>query len=577
MVITFDNVSFRYTEKYLLDKVSFSITDKEKIGIVGVNGSGKTTLLNLILQQEKPQFGNIYMSGNMKISYLPQTPKFAENISIFNIIKQEETKDFPIEDYQIKTILNKLKLFNHDIYTNNLSGGEKKRLALAKCLLTPSDLLILDEPTNHLDQDMIIWLETYLKKWKKGLLMVTHDRYFLENVCEKMLEVDDGNVFIYEANYSKFLELKQQRLEILMHEIQKHKSIYKHELAWMRRGAQARTTKSKSRIERFEELASKKFKESKTFEFSSIKTYLGKKLIEIKNGSKSFTEKTLFKDFSFKLNRYDRIGIVGPNGCGKSTLFKIIMGLENLDNGELELGETLRIGYFSQHLELSNENMTLIDYIKEESNAIETVEGIITAKDILEMFLFTDEKIYGLVKLLSGGEKRRLQLIRVLMKNPNILIFDEPTNDLDLQTLEILENYLEDYFGPVLVVSHDRYFLDKICDTLWVFEDSNIKTYQMKFTDYLKIADNTTVTAEVKGQKPKRKISSTIRNEYKKLQEDIPLLEDKIVQLVEALKKETSAYMKIMELTSEKEELEILLDEKINRLFELEELMSEEN
>ena len=570
MNITFDNVSFKYIEKPILDKASFSVTDTDKIGIVGVNGTGKTTLLKLILGSEKPNSGDIIISGGMRINYLEQDPIFDENKTLLEIVLEKSTKEFPILEYEANSILSKLGFSDTSITPKGFSGGQKKRLALAKTLVTPADMIILDEPTNHLDNDVISWLEKYLIKSKKGLLMVTHDRYFLQRVCNKMMELDFGKIYLYDANYEKFLELKEKRLEDEAHEKQKLKTFLKQERDWMNRGVEARRTKSKSRIQKFEELSKIKFNESKTFELSSVNTYLGKKLIEVKNGSKAYGDKVLFKDFSFVLNRQDIIGVVGDNGCGKTTLFKILMGLEKLDSGELILGETLNIGYFSQNIELIDPEIRVIDYIEDEQALIETLDGKITASALLERFLFKKEIQYAKVKMLSGGEKRRLQLVKTLIKNPNILLFDEPTNDLDLYTLEILEDYLLSFNGPILVVSHDRYFLDKICNKLFIFENGNIKESILSFSEYIEQKEESKALKEdVKVYKNTNKFPPKLRNELNKLEEEIPNLEEKAKNLSNELKKSSTDFHKLMELQEELNELEKELEEKTNRYFEL--------
>ncbi len=574
MVITFKDVSFKYIEKMLLDNVSFSITDSDKVGVVGLNGTGKTTMLKLISGLEKPVSGEIIISGGMQINCLPQDPKFPKGLKALEVIMAKSTKEHPIKDYEAKSILTKLKL-DPDSLIDNYSGGENKRLALALVLVSYSDMLILDEPTNHLDNDMILWLEKYLKSFKRGLIMVTHDRYFLERVCNKMLELDLGKTYLYEANYSKFLELKAARLLEAKRMEAKLKSILKTETEWMNRSVEARRTKSKSRINRFNELSKINFSEEKTMEFNSVTRRLGKKLIEIENGSKAFGDKVLFKDFNFKLERSDIIAFVGDNGAGKSTLFKIIMGQEDLTTGTLIKGETLHIGYFSQHLDLIDPEIRVIDYIKEEQGLIETLDGVITASELLEKFLFDSEMQYTKVKMLSGGEKRRLQLVRVLMSNPNLLILDEPTNDLDIYTLEILEDYLMSFKGPILVVSHDRYFLDKICNKLYVFENTSIKEYMLSFSEYLGMAKEDS-KAQIEGAKPqgynKNKMSSKDRNLLDSLNKEIPLLEAELSKLKEKLKGLTVEYTEIMDLTAEIEAKTKILDEKIDKLFELEEL-----
>ena len=571
MNITFENTSFKYIERKILDNVSFSISDIDKIGVVGVNGTGKTTMLKLILGIEQPISGKIIKSGGMRINYLEQDPKFDESMSLFDIIMKDSTKDNPILDYEVNSILSKLGFDDSSIKPVNFSGGQRKRLAIAKVLVTPCDILILDEPTNHLDNALILWLEKYLIKWKKGLIMVTHDRYFLQKVCNKMMELDFGKVYLYDGNYDSFLGLKAKRIEDESKAMKKLKSILKVESEWMGRSVEARRTKNKARIERFEKLSETKFNEYKSIEFSSVSTYLGKKLISLKNGSKAFGDKVLFKDFSFDLNRNDIIGIVGDNGAGKSTLFKILMGLETLDSGELILGETLRIGYFSQNLELIDPEIRVIDYINEEQSVIETLDGAISSSTLLERFLFPKELQYTKVKMLSGGEKRRLQLIKVLAKNPNILLFDEPTNDLDLYTLEVLEDYIMDFKGPVLTVSHDRYFLDKICNMLFIFKNESIEKTLDSFSEYLDKTDDDKIDSEKvsKQRVKKNKMPAKERNELAKLEEEIPTLEEKLKGLNVEIKKSTTDYTKLMDIQKEIDELSIVIEEKTNRYFEL--------
>ena len=571
MNITFENVSFKYIDKPILDNVSFSISDKDKIGIVGLNGMGKSTLLKLILGLEKPNSGSIVISGGTRINYLSQSPKFDLNKNLLEIIMSESKIDNPIKEYEAESILKKMGFIDLSITTKGFSGGELKRLAIAKALVTPFDILILDEPTNHLDNDLIIWLEKYLIKLKKGLILVTHDRYFLERICNKMLELDFGKTYLYDANYTEFLELKSKRLEDEINYQKRLKRILKEERDWATRGVEARRTKSKSRLQRFEQLSKIKFNTHKEMEFKSIETYLGKKLISLENGSKAFGDKVLFKDFSFDLERNDIIGVVGANGCGKSTLFKILMGLETLDSGKLIMGETLKIGYFSQNLELIDPEIRVIDYIKEENNIIETLDGTKSASDLLDEFLFTKDMQYTKIKMLSGGEKRRLQLIKVLIKNPNMLLFDEPTNDLDLYTLEILEDYLMNFNGPILVISHDRYFLDKICNKLFIYNNSKINISLDSYSEYLEKKENEIIIKEQKNTKAynTNKMSSKDRNELNKLELEIPELESKLKELELDINNHQTDFHKLMEIQNEIDNLKEEIDIKTNRYFEL--------
>ena len=574
MVISFDNVSFKYIEKMLLDHVSFSITDADKIGIVGVNGTGKSTLLKLILGEEKPISGAILQSGGIRINYLPQNPMFEEDVSLLNLVLEGSTKEHPIEEYEAKSILNKLGFTEYTLTTKYLSGGQKKRLALAKALLTYCDFLLLDEPTNHLDNEMILWLEKYLIKFKKALLMVTHDRYFLQRACTKMLELDYGKVYVYEANYELFLKYKADRLANEQKAQSKLKSILRKEAEWMHRGVEARRTKSKSRIERFDQLSEISFQITKEMTFSSKETYLGKTIIEIKNGSKYFNDLCLFQNFNLSLKRNDIIGIVGDNGAGKTTLFKILIGEEKLSEGELKLGETLNIGYFSQSEDWMNPDIRVIDYIKEEQAIIETLDGTISASELLERFLFDSEAQYSKIKMLSGGEKRRLQLVKVLMRNPNVLLLDEPTNDLDIYTIEILEDYIQSFKGPVLVVSHDRYFLDKICNQLLVYQNHTIRPYLQSFSEFLEYnqKEKNSIAISKKINPKDNKFPAKLRNELAKLEENIKTYETQLQKIKEELSLTSTDYVKLMELEAEKKGIEFQLDSAIIRVLELEEI-----
>lgn len=570
MVITFKDVSFRYTDKNLLDKVSFSITDQDKTGLVGLNGTGKSTLIKLIEDEIRPQSGEIIKSGNMIISYLEQEPDIPLNTKILDYVMKNNDKDHKVNDYEAKSMLTKLKL-DPEALTNNLSGGQRKRLALAKCLVTYCDFLILDEPTNHLDNDMILYLEKYLQRYNHGLFMVTHDRYFLERVCNNMLELDNGHIYTYKANYSEFLNLKALRLEREEKAEKKLKRLLKNELDWIHRGVEARRTKQKYRIERFNELSKIKFSERKGFEFDSVSKYLGKTIIEIKNGSKSFGDKVIFKNFNLNVLRTARIGIVGDNGAGKTTLFKIIMQQESLDSGELILGETLRIGYFSQHFDAIDENIRVIDYVKEVSSTIETLEGTVTAPSLLERFLFDANLQYTMVKSLSGGQRRRLQLVRVLAANPNVLILDEPTNDLDIETLEVLEDYIDSFMGPVLCVSHDRYFLDKVCDELLYYKNGEINSYMGSFSEFIAsdLGTSSQAISKNQGYKNEHKMTSKEKNELYDLEQELPKLDEKMEGLRKELASYTTEYTLMMDVQKKIDELDTEILTKTERYFEL--------
>lgn len=570
MVITFKDVSFRYTDKNLLDKVSFSITDQDKTGLVGLNGTGKSTLIKLIEDEIRPQSGEIIKSGNMMISYLEQEPDIPLNTKILDYVMKNNDKDHKVNDYEAKSMLTKLKL-DPEALTNNLSGGQRKRLALAKCLVTYCDFLILDEPTNHLDNDMILYLEKYLQRYNHGLFMVTHDRYFLERVCNNMLELDNGHIYTYKANYSEFLNLKALRLEREEKAEKKLKRLLKNELDWIHRGVEARRTKQKYRIERFNELSKIKFSERKGFEFDSVSKYLGKTIIEIKNGSKSFGDKVIFKNFNLNVLRTARIGIVGDNGAGKTTLFKIIMQQESLDSGELILGETLRIGYFSQHFDAIDENIRVIDYVKEVSSTIETLEGTVTASSLLERFLFDANLQYTMVKSLSGGQRRRLQLVRVLAANPNVLILDEPTNDLDIETLEVLEDYIDSFMGPVLCVSHDRYFLDKVCDELLYYKNGEINSYMGSFSEFIAsdLGTSSQAISKNQGYKNEHKMTSKEKNELYDLEHELPKLDEKMEGLRKELASYTTEYTLMMDVQKKIDELDAEILTKTERYFEL--------
>lgn len=569
MVIDFKNVSFKYTDKPILNNVNFTLTENDKVGLVGINGTGKSTILKLITGEEKPKSGEIIISGNTIISYLDQDPKIKEGISFRDYVLSFRTKDHEVLEYEANAILTKLKLDPERI-VKNLSGGEKKRLALAGVLVSYQDFLILDEPTNHLDNDMIIYLEKYLAKFKRGLLMVTHDRYFLEKCCNTMLELDNANVYSYKANYSLFLELKEKREEARQSEEVRLKKHLKNELEWLHRGVEARRTKSKARIEKINEMSKIKFSEQKSFEFSSMSSYLGKDIIKINNASKSVGSKVLFEDFTLDVLRSDHLGIVGDNGCGKSTLFKAIMGETSLDSGEIYKGETLKIGYFSQHFDLPNSEISVLKYIEKDTNIIETLDGTLSAKTLLNKFLFDGEVLYTPLKSLSGGEKRRLQLVKVLSTNPNMLILDEPTNDLDIYTISILENYIDSFIGPVLCVSHDRYFLDHIADKILYFDNSRILSFNGSFSDYLDNMVDKNVEVNKKSYvRTHTSLPSKEKKEISDLEKEIETIENKMAELKQVLKKNTTDYQILVDAQKELDSLEETYLTKSERYLEL--------
>lgn len=573
MNITFKKVTFSYHEDPLLKDVDFTFTSSDKIGLVGVNGIGKSTLLKLILNQEKPQSGEILITGGTKINYLMQDVNIPSDINCLEYILSSCDKEKEIKEYEARSILTKFKI-DPKGNTSFLSGGQKKRLGLAKCLVTNCDFLILDEPTNHLDNDMITYLEKYLIKFNKGLFMVTHDRYFLERICNNIYELDRGKIYTYKANYSKFLELKAARQEQNEKEESRIKKMLRIDHEWMTRGVEARRTKQKYRIERFKEMSKIKFEETKSFEFSSLNTYLGKKIINIKNASKYYGDKEIFSSFSLSLLRSDHIGLVGDNGCGKTTLFKIIMGEEKLTSGEIELGETLKVGYFSQHFDVEDESLRVIDYILKESNEIETLEGKISAKSLLERFLFDGKMQYSQIKTLSGGQKRRLQLVKVLSSNPNILLLDEPTNDLDIYTMEILEQYLSSFIGPLICISHDRFFLDKVCDSILYYNNKRILTYNGSFSEFLDEQNKKEI--QEKQEIKKNEVSKEKKNNFSfKEQYELSLLEKEIIKLeqkineLNSLLEEEKEYSKIEVISSSLNKLNVEYEEKTLRYMEL--------
>lgn len=564
MLVILEGIKKGYSDKKLLEGVSLNIENNDKIGLVGRNGFGKSTFLKILAKVIEPDSGDVNYIGKTKVSYLSQDLTIDTNNSVLSEVLKN-TKGDSESIHIAKSILTKLELTDYDKIINDLSGGEKRKVALASCLVKECDLLILDEPTNHLDSDMIEWLEKYLIKFDGALIMVTHDRYFLERVVKKIIELENGNIIEYDANYSKYLVLKEERLEAKMNEERKIETFLRKETEWIQRGARARSTKEKKRIEKYDELVNREKYKENNFELSSAYSRLGKNTIELINVSKSY-EKPLFKDFSIDVERDARIGIIGKNGSGKTTLLKIMAGEVEPDSGIVKIGETVKIGYFFQTSE-ELPDMKVIDYIKEVSDIVKTKTGYITASQMLEKFLFDEP--YIPVSKLSGGEKRRLALIRILMTNPNILILDEPTNDLDIQTLMVLEDYLESFIGAVIVVSHDRYFLDKVVNVIYSLEsDNHFHIYNGGYSDYLskrKIDVKTVESKDTRVKEKRIKLSYLEQKEYEKIEEDTEIIASQIEEVQKKIDENITNYLVTKDLYIEKERLEKLLEEKFER------------
>lgn len=592
-IFTATDIVKNYTGRTLLDEVSFGFEDNDKIGIIGINGTGKSTLLKIIARVTDADGGKITMANNLKICYLEQNPILDEDKTVLeNVISSDNTEEWKFEG-EAKSILNKMGFYDYEASVKGMSGGEKKRIALVRTILKSSDMLVLDEPTNHLDASMAKWLEDYLRKYRGCVVMVTHDRYFLDKVTNRILEIDKGKVYTYDANYEGYLELKAIREEMEIATERKNKSLYRQELEWMMRGARARSTKQKAHIQRFENLRDReKPEQQQKLQMSSVSSRLGKKTIELDKINKSFGNKKLIEDFTYIFLRDDRIGIVGKNGCGKSTLLKMIMGLEQPDSGKIDIGTTIKIGYFSQMNEYLNENERVIDYVKDTASYIETPEGRITASQMCERFLFTPELQYSLIAKLSGGEKRRLYLLHVLMQQPNVLILDEPTNDLDIMTMTILEDYLEKFDGIVITVSHDRFFLDKIAKRIFVFENNKLRQFEGGYSDYIEagfdidysitnVSDKHTTNVEKKNNenwkkdRTKLKLSYNEQKEFDSIDDDIEKLERQLEENTQLMNKNASNSGMLNDLLKEKEELEKQLEEKMDRWVYLNNLVEE--
>lgn len=586
-ILNIEKVSKTYGEKELFNNISLGINSGDKIGLIGVNGTGKSTLLKIIAGVEEPDEGQVVKGRGIELAYLAQTPLYYDNENVLEYVMRGKHAD---SQPKAKEILNKLGITNYGAMMNILSGGQKKRAALARTLVEPARLLILDEPTNHLDNDMVLWLEQFIKNFKGELIMVTHDRYFLDNVTNRIVELDKASLYSYDTNYSGFLELKTQREEMERATEAKRQNILRKELAWIRRGCQARSTKQQARIDRFEDMkeASKQARarfDKQLMDMNSVSSRLGRKTVELHNICKSFGERTIIDDFTYIFLRDDRIGIVGDNGCGKSTLMKIIAGQLEPDSGSVEVGETVRIGYFMQENEPLDDSLTVLEFVRSIGEYVTTADGKATASQMCEKFLFTPKQQWTPISKLSGGEKRRLYLLSVLMSAPNVLILDEPTNDLDIETLEILEEYLDGFAGIVITVSHDRYFLDRVVDRIFAFEaGGHLTQYEGGYTDYrdkcvssiYNVASNgisDTSKSKAAGQvkkaynshEDKIKFIYMEQKEYETIDDDIEKLENRVSELDDEIAKNATSYSKLAELTKEKEEVERQLEEKMER------------
>lgn len=600
-ILSIENITKSFGGRLLFDNASFYLQEGEKVGVIGINGTGKSTLLKMMADLEKPDMGTVTKANHVVVSLLPQHPVFQERDTVLETVLKRciaENKEI-----QAKIMLTKLGVTDFEAECGTLSGGQRKRLALVAALLAPSDILILDEPTNHLDNDMSDWLEEQLKKRSGAVVMVTHDRYFLDSVSNRIIEIDKGKIYSYQTNYSGYLELKAQREEAALASERKRQSILRKELLWVRRGARARSTKQKARLERYEELknTASPMTEGRV-EMDSVATRLGKTTVEIEHISKRYGEKILIDDFSYIFLKGDRIGFIGSNGCGKTTLMKILTGAVNPDEGKIIVGQTVKIGYYAQEIGEAEmpPNKRVIDYIKDVAEYVQTQEGSISASQMLERFLFEGKEQYGLLGKLSGGEKRRLNLLKVLMGAPNVLILDEPTNDLDIATLTVLEDYLDSFKGIVITVSHDRYFLDRIVKRIFAFEQGGrLRQYEGGYTDYHmrvwqedKEKENDfrvgtdhmgrAKSAEVgKGSRndnnwkqpnTKLKFSYQEQKDYEVIEGQIAELEEIIASLEQQIMKAATDFVKLNELTKEKEQMEERLEEKMDRWMYLEEL-----
>ena len=608
-LLTMEHVTKAYTDRVLLDDVAFGINENEKIGVIGINGMGKSTLLKIVAGVEEYDSGKLSMGNTVKICYLPQTPVFGEEETVLQAAVRgiiSDTDQWTMEA-EAKSMLNQLGFSDYEEKMSHMSGGQKKRVALVNALLTPADILVLDEPTNHLDNAMSEWLEEYLLRFRGAILMVTHDRYFLDRVANRIVEVDHGNLYNYPGSYSEFVKLKEERQNMALATQRKRKSLLRTELEWLSRGARARSTKQKAHIDRIKAMQEMKdIQEERRVAMDSVASRMGNKTIEVSGLCKSYGDKKLIDNYEYIFLKNDRIGIIGPNGCGKSTLLKMIYGNVEPDAGTIEIGQTIRMGYFSQENEEMDGKMRVIDYVKEVGEYIQTSDGRITASQMLENFLFDGAMQWSPIEKLSGGERRRLFLLRVLMSSPNVLILDEPTNDLDIQTLTILEDYLDRFDGIIIIVSHDRYFLDRTVNRIFSFEGNGvIRQFEGGYSDYLirkelESPESGNVSASLKAQnassgkdhsesdenennsanlqdawkrrEKKLKFSFKEQREFDTIDEEIEVLEQKIADLDSEMMKSATNSVKLGELMAKKEETEKALEEKMDRWVYLNDL-----
>ena len=616
-LLTIEHLTKSYTERLLFNDTAFSINEGEKVGLIGINGTGKSTLLRIVAGLEEPDGGTVVKGRSLYVRYLPQIPEFTPGDTILDSIvrdNQNEPHFSSVEELKAsaKSMLNRLEIEDFDAKVETLSGGQRKRVALASVLLSTADLLILDEPTNHLDSQMADWLEGYLKSFKGALLMITHDRYFLDSVTNRIVELDKGKLYSYQGGYEKYLELKAERLSMAEAAERKRQSILRTEIAWMQRGARARSTKQKAHIQRYEQLRDQEGPEyDRNVQLESIGSRLGRTTVELKDICKSYGDKVLMKDFTYIFLKNDRVGIIGQNGSGKSTLMKIIAGWVEPDSGTVEIGQTVKLGYFSQENEAMDESLKVIDYIRNAAEYVKIKDGSISASQMLERFLFPSSMQYTTIGKLSGGEKRRLYLLRILMEAPNVLILDEPTNDLDIQTLILLEDYLDTFPGIVITVSHDRYFLDRVVNRIFACEGNGVvQQYEGGFTDYQrawnerhpqisgngagnaglgKASDKNAVEdndlnakavnknnwKETSGAQKKLRLSYKEQREWETIEGDIAGLEEAIAALETEIEKSASNYTRLNELMKEKTEKEAQLEEKMDRWMYLTDLVEQ--